>query len=87
MVGNDEDVGFFPRLFLPERLQDERQISIGAADGGDGGFGAGGAIVLGEIGIAQPQEGESRELVAPQNLRQRARRISIPLAARLAGLG
>ena len=87
VVRDNEKIRCFACLFLRENVEDGGEIAVGIPDGGQGSFGARRSVVLGEIGIAQPEKGERRKAVAPQDFGEGARGIYVALRARVVRLG
>src|SRR2546430_10990350 len=54
MIGDDENIGGLARVFLRERIEDEREVVIRNAKTRERSFGSGRGIVLRIVRFAQP---------------------------------
>ena len=70
MVRDDEHVGLIADVQFFESLQHRSQVPVRAVQSGQGGFGAGAALMLGEVGITEPEQGEPGDIMVPKAARQ-----------------
>lgn len=70
VVGNHDDIRLFQDAFGPQGCQDNIEIGIHAFDRAERDRGAGGRVVLREIGITHPEQREFRHPILPQGFRQ-----------------